>query len=64
MAIYIYVTNKEKIMKPTSRCEIPVILHGMKATMKGVKHIKGERCAEIWQGSSQYFIPMSEVKYA
>ncbi len=51
-------------MKPTSRCEIPVILHGMKATMKGVKHIKGERCAEIWQGSSQYFIPMSEVKYA
>jgi hypothetical protein len=32
--------------------------------MKGVQIIKGERCAEIWQGSSRYFIPMNEVRYA
>lgn len=51
-------------MKPTSRCEFPVILHGMRATMKGVKWIKGEKHAEIWQGSSRYFIPLTEVKYA
>ena len=52
-------------MKPiTCRCNHPVIFHGRRATMKGTQLIKGEKRAEIWQGSNRYFIPMSEVRYA
>ena len=51
-------------MKPTSRCNHPVILHGRRATMKGIRWIDGERKAEIWQGSNQCFIPVGEVEYA
>ena len=49
---------------PISKCNVPVIFHGRRATMKGVKNSNGEKLAEIWQGSAQYFIPLEKVRYA
>lgn len=49
-------------MQDTYPCR--VILHGRLATLKGYRWIDGEKRAEVWQGSSRYFITLDKIKYA